>query len=221
VPAVQPFFEQLDPEAALALTAAGTTREYRRGAALFHERQESDAIYVLRRGTVKIVVGTSAGKDAMLGIRGPGDLLGEVSAVDGRARSAGAIALEAAEALVVPGSAFRAFLGAHSAAAMRLLEMLCERLRDADVKRSEHVALDTLTRVAGRLVELADRFGKDEDEGVVIDLALTQEDLAGWAGASREAVAKALQTLRDLGLVRTDRRRVVVIDLPALRDRLR
>jgi CRP-like cAMP-binding protein len=220
VAAVQPFFDQLEPDAARALTSAGTVRTYRRGAALFHERQESDAVYVLRSGTVKIVTGTSAGKDAMLGIRGPGDLLGEVSAIDGRVRSAGAIALEACEAIAVPGSVFRSVLAAHPAAAIRVLEMLCERLRDADAKRSEHVALDTLARVVGRLVELADRFGQQTESGTVIDVALTQEDLAGWAGASREAVAKALQTLRDLGLVRTDRRRVVVVDLPALRGRL-
>jgi CRP-like cAMP-binding protein len=71
--------------------------------------------------------------------------------------------------------------------------------------------------VAGCLVELCDRFGTSDPGGVDTGLAITQDELAGWAGASRESVAKAMAVLRDLGWVETHRRRVIVLDLPALR----
>jgi CRP-like cAMP-binding protein len=68
-----------------------------------------------------------------------------------------------------------------------------------------------------RLVELADRHGDRSTDGIAITLPLSQEELAGWTGSSREAVAKSLHTLRDLGCVRTERRRIVVLDEGALR----
>jgi CRP/FNR family transcriptional regulator, cyclic AMP receptor protein len=71
--------------------------------------------------------------------------------------------------------------------------------------------------VAARLVELAQRYGEQTDRGVIIDLPISQEELAGWTGSSREAVAKALHSLRDLGLVVTERRQITVSDLDGLR----
>jgi CRP-like cAMP-binding protein len=98
--------------------------------------------------------------------------------------------------------------------------MLSERLRDADVKRIGFAASDTVGRVASRLVELADRFGEEDERGeTLITLPLTQEELAAWCGSSREATAKALQTLRSLGWVETARRRITVHDLASLRAR--
>jgi CRP/FNR family transcriptional regulator, cyclic AMP receptor protein len=83
--------------------------------------------------------------------------------------------------------------------------------------RIEFAASQTLTRVAIRLVELAHRYGEPSDGEVVIDLPISQEELAGWTGSSREAVAKALHTLREMGLIVTDRRRITVTDLDGLR----
>ena len=82
-------------------------------------------------------------------------------------------------------------------------------------------AYDIAARVAGRLVELADRFGEAVPDGVRISVPLSQDELAGWVGASREAVAKALRVLRDRGLVTTGRRTMTVLDLDGLRGRAR
>jgi CRP-like cAMP-binding protein len=97
--------------------------------------------------------------------------------------------------------------------------MLSSRLRDADEKRVEFAAYDSVGRVARRLVEMAGRFGDPEGLGVRITLPLTQEELAGWTGSSREAVSKALQALRDRGLIETKRRAVTVLDLEGLTRR--
>jgi CRP-like cAMP-binding protein len=97
--------------------------------------------------------------------------------------------------------------------------MVAGRLRDADSKRIEYLAQDTVGRVCSRLVELAERFGAPEADGVHIELAITQEDLAGWTGSSREAVIRALRALRELGWIETRRRGVTQLDVEQLRRR--
>jgi CRP-like cAMP-binding protein len=114
---------------------------------------------------------------------------------------------------------FKTFLSDNPRVGLLLLQMLSRRLRDADRKRIEFGAFDTIGRVARRLVELADDYGEATDEGVRISLPLTQQDLAGWTGSSREAVSKALQTLRSRGWIATHRKGITVLDLEAVRRR--
>jgi CRP-like cAMP-binding protein len=211
------FLAALPPEDQEALRAAATVRRYDRGVALFHAGDDAGVVLVLVSGRVKVTSVSSDGKEVVLGVRGPGDLVGELSAVDGAPRSATAVALEPVEALGVPGARFTALLGQRPGVALALLRLVTARLREADVQRLELAAVDVLGRVARRLVELADRFGSATGEGVEIELALSQEELAAWAGSSREAVSKALLALRTLGWVETHRRRIVVRDMDALR----
>jgi CRP-like cAMP-binding protein len=101
-----------------------------------------------------------------------------------------------------------------------MLATLSNRLRESDRKLAEYAAADTLGRVSARLVELCEMQGELEGAGAVqITLPITQEELAGWTGASIEATAKALRALRSLGWVKTGRRAIEVHDLPALRGR--
>lgn len=213
------FLAALSPAERDALAERGATRRFDGGTPLFHQRDGSDRVVVVRSGRVKVSTVTDDGKEVVLAFRGPGDLLGEQSAIDGEPRSATVTALEPVEALVLAASEFRGYLEAHPRVALLLLEMLSRRLRDADRKRIEFSAQDTVGRVAARLVELAAEHGAPGDGGVQITLPLTQDELAGWTGASREAVGKALYRMRSLGWVRTGRRRITVVDLEALRDR--
>ncbi len=174
---------------------------------------------VVLSGRVKLVTVTRDGHEVVLGVREPGDLIGEMSALDGEHRTATAIALEPVEARAIRVPDFIAFLASAPDAALALARLLCARLRDADRKRAEYLALDTLGRVAARLVELAERFGSPTVDGIVVDVQITQEDLAGWTGSSREAVIKALRKLRELGLITTGRRSITVLDLAELRRR--
>jgi CRP-like cAMP-binding protein len=135
-------------------------------------------------------------------------LIGDVSAIDGRPRSASVIALESVTAVAVATSRFVALLETEPAVALSLLKSLAHRLRDADDKRRQHAGLDATARVASRLVELA-------EIGEV--LPLTQDDLSGWTGSSLEATAKALRALRDAGVIVTGRKRIEVVDLDGLR----
>jgi CRP/FNR family cyclic AMP-dependent transcriptional regulator len=213
------FLAALDPEQSEALREHGIVRVFRKGQAVFHQGGSSDRVVVLLSGRVKVSSVTEEGKEIVLAFRGPGDLLGELSALDGEPRSASVEAIEPVEALAIPASDFRSYLISHPEVALLLLRMLSRRLRDADRKRVEYGAHDTVGRVAARLVELAERYGEPVKRGLQIGLPISQEELAGWTGASREAVSKALQTLRKVGWVVTERRRITVLDIEALRRR--
>jgi CRP/FNR family cyclic AMP-dependent transcriptional regulator len=214
------FLPALSPEERDALRAPGMVRSFPRGAALFHERQTADRVLVLLEGCVKLSCVSDSGKEVVLAIRGPGDLLGELAAIDGEPRSATATALEPVQALSLAASDFQRFLKAHPRVALTLLKVVTKRLRDADRKRVEFAAEDSMTRVAARLVELSERFGDEVAQGVEIELPISQEELAGWTGCSRDSVVNALQSMRGLGWIETHRRRIVVRDVDALRRRV-
>jgi CRP/FNR family cyclic AMP-dependent transcriptional regulator len=210
------FLSELDADERRELEQLGSVRRYRRGDVLFHQDDDAGAVLVLLDGHVK-AARMNDGREVILAFPGPGELLGELSAVDGEPRSGTVRAVDDIEALVIPGSAFRAFLEHRPRIALVLLRSVAARLRAADRQRVDYAVNDVVVRVAGRLVELCDRFGAEDGTGIDVGLSITQDELAAWAGASREAVAKAMALLRTLGWVQTERRRIVVLDLPALR----
>lgn len=215
-----PFLDALSPEEREYLRTRGVVRRFPSGTALFHERQISDRVMVLLAGRVKIASTSEDGRESVLAFRGPGEVLGELSAIDGRPRSAGVTSVDPVEALVIPTADFRAFLERSPRASLWILTRLVDRLREADRKRAEFGSSDTIGRVAARLVELAADYGREQpDGGIRIDLPITQEELASWVGSSREGVNKALQTLRGLRWVATERRAITVLDMEALRRR--
>ena len=104
--------------------------------------------------------------------------------------------------------------------ALVILRMVAGRLRYADAQQADFATHDVVGRVAHRLLELSERFGSTRDEGrIEIELPLSQEELAAWTGASREAVSKALQLLRSLRIVETGLLHITVLDVEALRAR--
>ncbi|WP_238014108.1 Crp/Fnr family transcriptional regulator [Dactylosporangium sp. AC04546] len=213
------FFDLLHADEQAALEAAGHRRQWKRGAVIYREGSQSESVIVLRSGRAKVSSDTASGTEVVLAVRGPGALLGELSAIDGGPRSATVTALEPLTALSVPSPDFERYLLGHARVSFLLMKELTRRLRDADRKRIEFGAFDTTGRVAARLVELAERFGEQTPEGLRISLPLSQDELAGWTGSSREAVTKALRTLREEGWIQTGRLHVIVHDLSALKDR--
>jgi CRP/FNR family transcriptional regulator, cyclic AMP receptor protein len=217
----QGFGAQLTEQERNALFRQGRPHRLPAGALLFLEATRSERVEVVISGQVKVFRTAEDGTEVFLAVRGPGDLVGEFAAIDGQPHSASVSAMEPVEVLTVRLPDFTAFLQAHPRTMWLLLRILTSRLRDADRKRTEFGVYDTLARVTCRLVELAERFGEPTESGVRITLRLTQEELASWIGASREAVAKALQRLRDRGYVQTEHRRIIVIDIEGLRRLIR
>jgi CRP/FNR family transcriptional regulator, cyclic AMP receptor protein len=211
------FLDLLADQDRAALERLGRPVSFRTGTTILHEGLDAGAVVLLRAGAVKATSITRDGHEAILAFRGPGDLLGELAAVDGRPHSSTVVAIEPVEALLVPTPEFEAFLNERPGASLALLRMVVGRFRDSDRRLIEFSASDALGRVAARLLELAETNGRPVEQGFELTLRLSQEELAGWAGCSTKAAVNALHTLRELGIVETARRRITVLDLEALR----
>jgi CRP-like cAMP-binding protein len=220
VPAADEFLRLLPEGDRRDLEAIAHRARAERGDVLLSRGEPADRVVVIESGRVKVSVSTTSGREAVLTFRGPGALLGDQALVDQSPRSATVTAVEPVELLVIAPSAFRAYLGSHPSVALAMLATLSSRLREADARLAEYAAADTLGRICARLVELCETEGDLDGRGAVrITLPISQEELAGWTGASIEATAKALRALRSLGWVTTARRAIEVQDLDALRGR--
>jgi CRP/FNR family cyclic AMP-dependent transcriptional regulator len=217
-PSPQTFLQSLTVAERDALLSAGHLRRWAVGEVLFREGDTAGSAIVIVSGLVKIHKRGPGGDELILSLCGPGDLLGEVTAVQGARRSADAVALQDVEAAAVVVADLRALLARHPRLALVLLELVLGRLRAADERRLEFVTAESLPRVTRRLLELAERFGVAGPDGTLaVDMPISQEELASWAAASRESTARALRTLRELGLIETRRKRLVVLDADGLR----
>ena len=212
-----PFLAALTDDDATELRALGRERTYDAGDTIFHQGDDAGSVSILLEGRVKVTSVTAAGKEVILAFRGPGDIVGEVGAIAGSTRTSAVRAVEPVRTLAIGAADFRRFLDTHARASMNLVLMLIERLHTADEARIEFAGHDVIGRVARRLIELCERFGVPCDEGIEVSLALSQEELAAWTASSREAVAKAMRLLRELGWIETHRRRVVVREIESLR----
>lgn len=200
-----------------ALLELGHERAWERGDVVVRAGERADSAIVILEGWLKIHKSTAAGAEVILGLSGAGDLLGEISAVGDGVRSASAAALTPVRAVVLPASGLRRFLASNQRAMLALLDMSLARLHDADARRIEFGTSESLARVTSRLVELAERFGRPLADGTIdVGLPINQEELASWSASSKESTARALRTLRELGLIETQRMRLLVRDVDRL-----
>lgn len=219
-PAPGTFLERLEPADREALLNAGRPRHYRAGESIFVTGEIGGFVVLITQGHVKVFAPSAEGTETVLSLRGPGDLVGELAAIEDEPtpRVATVVALDAVVCRVVHAGEFRSLLAGRPAVTLHLLRIIAARLRSADRRLVEFGAYDATRRVARLLVDMAVAGGRPAGPDIVLRLGLTQDDLAGMVGASRESVARALAALRTLGLVSTGRRQVVVLDLDALRE---
>ncbi|MGW6446136.1 Crp/Fnr family transcriptional regulator [Lentzea sp. NPDC055074] len=197
--------------------AAGQPRHYPAGTVIMCEGDPGGWALVVTSGHVKVVAVTPGGYDAVLAVRGPGDVLGEMAVMDGARRSASVVAIDPVTALWLSAKAFLGVVDAEPAVSAALVRIITARLRYANNRRSEFGDSTSAQRLAVLIAELATSYGVPQENGTLITLRLSQQDLAGLAATSREAVARALRSLRDSGLITTGRRRLLVRDVDALR----
>ena len=196
----------------------GQHRSAAAGEVLLREADPGDSVLLLLDGHVKVTVATGRQPTAVLDFCGPGEMLGEIGAVTGR-RSATVTAIGPVRCWSVPREDFHHRLAADRSFAIEVERRLAERLLAAERRATSSLGADASARVAGRLVDLAERFGVDAAGGRRIALPFSQDELAGLSGCSLESVARALRTLRAAGWLHTGRLEMTVRDLDALRAR--
>ncbi|MBN1170922.1 MAG: Crp/Fnr family transcriptional regulator [Micromonosporaceae bacterium] len=212
---------RLDNARLAALYALGTRRRYPPDALLFREGDRSDHVIVVLNGMVKVFTTAESGYQTVLALRSSGEVLGEFAAFDRSPRSASVVALTEVDSVLIRGPRFRAYLRTEPDLALDLLTSLVYRLRESDRRRMEFGSLGVIGRIARLLLELADhpvKAATTAGRNTVITIALSQTELAGAIGASREAVARALRVLRDEQAIATQRQRITVLRPEVLRN---
>jgi CRP/FNR family transcriptional regulator, cyclic AMP receptor protein len=199
-----PLFAGLGPEVIAQVSALCVARRIEAGSVVFAKGDDGDALYGVRRGQIRIGIGTEDGRRLTLATLGSGDLFGEIALLDGQPRTADAVAVEACELFMVRRRDFVELLRGNSAIALRVIELLCARLRSANEAMEEAVLMPLDVRLARRISALAEDFGSE--------LEISQEQLAVQVGATRETVNRQLQVWRRDGVIALGRAKLQVLD---------
>ena len=216
-----PLFEALDDEETKALRAGVTDVELARGDRLFDEGDAGDRLYVVLDGKIKLTRTAGDGRENLISLIGPGEMFGELSLFDPRPRTMGASAVTDVRLAALAHDDLRTWLTAHPDVAMHLLAALARRLRRTNEVMSDLVFTDVPGRVAKALLDLAARFGTQQEDGLQVNHDLTQEELAQLVGASRETVNKALADFVARGWIQLHPKSVLLIDPERMRKRAR
>jgi CRP-like cAMP-binding protein len=216
-----PFVVRLESEDRQALFARGTSLVFPVRQVMLREHEPTTHVLIILAGWAKVTSAAPNGYEALLALRGPGDIVGEQAMLSGRPRGATVTALGRVEALAVDADRFSALLDERPDISRKLLALTADRTRDSDRRRVQYASLNVQERLALLLLELIRTHGEESDEGVQLTAGLTQSELAGSVGASREAVARLLKQLRERGIVRTGRRGLVVVRPDVLRQMAR
>jgi CRP-like cAMP-binding protein len=215
------IFQGVEATSVLALTRQLRPVDVPRGRVFFTEGEPGDRMYIIVSGKVKIGRRSPDGREGLFTVRGPSESFGELSVFDPGPRTSTATALN--EVCVAPtdGATVRAWIADHPQVADRLLRVLARRLRRTDDILSDMIFTDVAGRLAKQLLQLAQRFGVQEDGAMRVDHGLTQEELAQLVGSSRETVNKALSDFAHRGWIRLEGKSVLIAESEHLARRAR
>jgi CRP/FNR family cyclic AMP-dependent transcriptional regulator len=214
------IFADLPEEDVHALTSVAKRRTFRAGEVIFHREDPGQVLYIIKDGKVKMCIISPDGQEISLAVLGKGEYFGEFALLDGLPRSTDAVALEKVECYTLQRSDFLNAIFKNPKIAILVLEALTKRLRNTDQMVEDLIFLDVYGRVAKKLLELADAHGIKVDDGIRIDVRLTQQELASMVGASRESVNKVLGYFTDKDFISTDKHRITLHRITDLKRRI-
>lgn len=207
---------RLAPPDRARILAIGAPAEFPPGAVLMHQGDPGTSLFILLSGLVKVTVTTSAGAETILALRGRGDVVGELAAIDENPRTATVCALGQVGALRVSGARYLALCRTSPVIAQRTMEILIGKIRNATDHRAAMRGQQARYRIAKLLCGLAERHGCEGGAGPVV-LPVTQPDLAALAGVAGSTVERILKELREQRIVDTRYREIVIRQLDVLR----
>ena len=214
-----PFLAALDLSDLEQLATAVSRRKYLRGDAIMHKEDDGQSLFIVEKGSVRVYLPSLQGADLTLALLGPGDFVGDLSLLDGQPRSASADAMEDTSVLSLERSDFIELVRSSPDAAMAVMTVVAKRLRNTDEMAADLAFLDVGGRLAKKLLEMASSHGVDRHDGTLLDVNITQEQLANMIGVTRESVNRNLGRFRQDGLISSRGRRIVLRDPEGLRLR--
>ncbi len=210
-----PLFSSFSDQQLSSLLSCVQHRRYPRNSFIVRTGDETDALYIILSGRVKVLIPDDQGREVILSIMGAHDFFGEMGLLDDQPRSASVETLEPCEMLRISKAGFAAFLKDNFDLAMLIIRNLVKRLRDADRKIESLALIDVYGRVARLLLDMA-----QEVEGRwIVAQAPPKQEIAHMIGASREMVSRVMKHLQEKGLIRAEKRKIILLDRQSMAHR--
>ena len=207
------LFSRFSPAEIERLVSFSHARSYTSGETIFEKGSPGQGLMAVLSGRVRISSPSPEGREIVLNIIQPGEIFGEIALLDGKERTADATAMEACELLILERRDFVPFLEKHPDVCLRLIAVLCERLRRTTEQVEDVLFLDLQGRLAKTLLHLVEVHGQPASSGgVALGTKLSQRDLANMIGASRESVNRQLSLWEEDGLISRDRGAITILD---------
>lgn len=203
-----PLFSSFSDEQIATVASWGQHRSYARGSAILRAGDETDGLYIILSGRVKVLIPDDQGHEVILSVMAAREFVGEMGLLDGLPSSATVEAMEPCEILRLPRTAFLSCLQGNGEVAMLVLRNLVKRLREADRKIESLALIDVYGRVARLIIDMAEQV----DGQWVVQRAPAKQEIARMIGASREMVSRVVKDLQEKNLIRTEKRKIFVID---------
>ena len=186
-------------------------RSYRTGEVIFHQEDPGVSLHIIKTGRVKITATSPEGEEIVMAILDERDSFGEIALLDGKPRSASAVAMEATQTLTLDRGDFLDIMTRNPEMVSAVLVAVAAGWRRTSHLLEDAIFLDLPGRLAKRLLQLAEKHGITTEKGMEIDLSLTQQDLAAAVGVSREALNKQLGLFQERGLVALAKKRITIL----------
>lgn len=210
-----PLLSTFSDQQIATLSACVQHRSYPRGSSILRAGEETDALYIILSGRVKVLIPDEQGREVILTMLGAQDYVGEMGLLDDLPSSATVETVESCEMLRIPRTAFLSCIESNAEVAMLLLRNLVKRLRDADRKIESLALIDVYGRVARLIIDMAEQI-----DGVwVVQRAPAKQEIARMIGASREMVSRVVKDLQEKKLIRSDKRKIIVLDRQSMASR--
>jgi CRP/FNR family transcriptional regulator, cyclic AMP receptor protein len=193
-----------------------TERQLKNGQVIFQKGDPGTSLMAVLHGRVKIGAYSEDGKEIILNIVEPGQIFGEIALLDGKERTADATAMGLTTLLVLDRRDFVPFLERNPKIAVRLIEVLCERVRRTSEMVESVAFLEYSARLAKLLLRLAESYGKETKDGVRINLKISQQDLGNLIASTRESVNRQLNAWAEEGVIELERGQITILDSDAL-----
>ncbi len=213
-----PLFADLDESYLAEIAHLVRDRQYAKGSLVFIEGEPGEAIYILKKGLVKLTKRTEDGREHILRFIYPGEVFAEVVIFDNGEYPATAEVQKNSLIGVIRNADMKQLIANNPDIAVAMLSIMAKRLRIAQ-ERAMNLALnDVRRRLVFLLLEMAAEYGKPAKEGITIDMALTNQELASMIGTSRESANRIISDLKKSGLIDVNRRQIIIKDRQKLRN---
>jgi CRP/FNR family cyclic AMP-dependent transcriptional regulator len=203
-----PFFTQLSDRELDVIRAVASEKNYQKNAVVLTEGEMGDSLYMIQSGKVKVFIGDEEGREIILKILGPGAFFGEMSMIDKQPRSASVTTIEPSTVQVLTHAAFEKCVEQEARIGNMVMQILAQRVREADRKIGTLALMDVYGRVASTLLELS----VYSNGKLVVGEKLSQQELANMVGASREMVNRILKDLSDRGFISIESKAITIIN---------